>query len=296
MTPSSISVVIPAYNASRYIAETLESVLNQTLAPAEVLVIDDGSTDETAAVAEQFAPRVKVFRRANARQGASRNFGVQQARGEWVAFIDSDDIWEPKKLERQMEEVARTPGVGLCYTALVPFRVVEGEVVLDAPSRVPPAAKIREALYHSTTFLPSTVLVRRSTFLEAGGFATHFRVAEDWDLWLRMLHSGVVFAGCQEPLLRYRVHPDGVSNNALVSLREAKEVLRRQIAPMLPAPTRWMTVARTESAHESAAAQTLRHNKDPRCKLMMLRSLVRFPFNDPRRYKMFAHMVLKGPK
>src|ERR1035441_5323830 len=105
----SISVVIPAYNRSRFIAETLESVLAQTLQPDEVLVVDDGSTDDTAAIAESFVPRVRVFRRSNQKQAAARNFGVMQATSEWIAFNDADDLWDPNKLELQMEELARHP-------------------------------------------------------------------------------------------------------------------------------------------------------------------------------------------
>jgi glycosyltransferase involved in cell wall biosynthesis len=88
----SISVVIPAYNASRFIAATLESVLGQTLPADEIVVVDDGSTDDTAAIAESFGPPVRVFRRPNSRQGASRNFGVKQTSSEWIAFTDADDL------------------------------------------------------------------------------------------------------------------------------------------------------------------------------------------------------------
>jgi glycosyltransferase involved in cell wall biosynthesis len=98
----SISVVIPAYNAAQFIRETLDSVLNQTLPADEVLVIDDGSTDETASIAESYGSAVRVFRRPNLKQSVSRNFGVQEAKSEWIAFNDADDIWESNKLERQM--------------------------------------------------------------------------------------------------------------------------------------------------------------------------------------------------
>src|ERR1035437_9648809 len=100
----SISVVIPAYNASRFIAATLESVLSQSLPADEILVVDDGSTDNTVAIAAWFPPPVRVLSIPNSKAGAARNFGVSQAQTEWVAFLDADDLWEENKLERQMEE------------------------------------------------------------------------------------------------------------------------------------------------------------------------------------------------
>jgi glycosyltransferase involved in cell wall biosynthesis len=287
----SISVVIPAYNAAGFIAQTLESVLGQTLPPDEVLVIDDGSTDSTAEVAERFGAPVRVIRRANVRQAASRNFGVQEAAGEWVAFVDADDLWEPHKLARQMEELARNPAASLCYTARVEFVEQGGTIQLGKVVPVPPPEGIRGALYRNTTFLPSSVLLRRSAFLAAGGFDTQFKIAEDWDLWLRLLHSGIEFAACQEPLLLYRIHPQSVSHNAMPGLAECKEIYRRDVLPRLPRATRWWTHQKAQSGLESTAAFVLRKVGDPRCLAMMTTSIVRYPFHQPHRYKVLAHMV-----
>jgi glycosyltransferase involved in cell wall biosynthesis len=287
----SISVVIPAYNAERFIAQTLESVLAQTLPPDEVLVIDDGSTDTTADMAERFGAPVRVFRRPNSRQAASRNFGVQQAASEWVAFVDADDLWEPHKLARQMEELARNPAACLCYTARAEFAEQDGVVQPLKVVPVPASEQIREALYRNTTFMPSSVVMRRSAFLDAGGFDTQFKIVEDWDLWLRLLHSGAQFAACQEPLLCYRVHPNSVSHNASPALAEAKDIYRRRVLPHLPASTRWLNHQKSQSGQEAAAAFVLRKVGDPRYLSIMASSLLRYPFNEPHRYKVFAHMV-----
>jgi glycosyltransferase involved in cell wall biosynthesis len=288
----SITVVIPAYNASKYIAETLTSVLAQTLPPDEVLVIDDGSTDDTADVAEGFGPPVRVIRRKNARQAASRNFGVQEAKSEWVAFMDSDDLWTVDKLEKQMLELARNPKADLCYTARIHFVESDGHKTWRKVIPVPPAEGIRKALFRNTTFLPSSVVVRRSAFLAAGGFATHFKVVEDWDLWLRMLHSGTVFAACQEPLMQYRVHPHSTtSSQALIWFNETDEIYRRLVRGHIPWPLRWLRSNRVRSEHEVNAAYLLRSAYDPRCLTMMLTSILRDPFHDPHRYKVLAHMA-----
>jgi glycosyltransferase involved in cell wall biosynthesis len=287
----SISVVIPAYNASRYLRETLDSVLQQTLPADEILVIDDGSTDDTAAIAESYAPQVRVIRRPNARQAATRNFGVQEATGEWIAFVDADDIWECDKLRRQMDELAQHPEADLCYTARVEL-IQEGDTArIGRILTVPPPARIREALYRNTTFLPSAVVIRRSTFLAAGGFDTHYKYVEDWDLWLRLLRAGMEFAYCPEPLVRYRLHPQSVSHNAMPALEEVKAIYRNQVLPLLPASTRWLAHQRSQSGQEAAAAYTMRCARQPGYLPMMLRSIVRYPFNEPHRLKGLLYMI-----
>jgi glycosyltransferase involved in cell wall biosynthesis len=287
----SISVVIPAYNASAFLAETLRSVLAQTHPPSEVLVIDDGSTDDTAEIAESFGPSVRVFRRPNSRQGASRNFGVQQATSDWIAFLDADDLWEPNKLERQMQQLACEPRADLCYTGRTTFTVRDGVRHFISTIPGPPDREIRDALFKRCTFLPSTVLIRKSTFLAVGGYATHFKIAEDWDLWLRLLHSGARFTGCPEPLLLYRMHDSNVSSNGLLLLEENIQNFRNHILPHLSGLRRLFAINRFYGENQAAAAHVLRKQKDPRCLGLMARSIVRLPFENPYRYRAFAHML-----
>jgi glycosyltransferase involved in cell wall biosynthesis len=287
----SISVVIPVYNAAGFIAETLDSVLRQTLPADEILVIDDGSTDDTATVAESFGSPVRVIRRPNCRQAASRNFGVREAKSEWIAFVDADDKWQPSKLARQMEELARNPLADLCYTARVEFVEQGGEVKLGKVMSVPPPEDIRQALFRNTTFMPSSVVIRRSTFLAAGGFDAKFQIVEDWDFWLRLLHAGTVFAACQEALLLYRIHPKSVSHDAIPALAEAKQIYQNRVLPHLPKVTRWFAQMKSQSGQEAAAAYVLRGVGDPRHLTILASSILRYPFNDAHRYKVFAHML-----
>ena len=293
----SISVVIPAYNASRFIAATLESVLSQSLPADEILVVDDGSTDDTAAIAENFGPPVRVFRRPNSRQGASRNFGAQQAAGEWIAFIDADDLWEPNKLERQMEELSKHPDADICYTARVRFTQEEDAIrIIPTPSYdIPfaPAQKIREGLFRCVTFLPSSAVIRRSAFLAAGGFNDQ-RTSEDWDLWLRLLHRGTKFASCSEPLLLYRLHGNNVTvtSNKLTIYQENMSVYRAHVVPHLTGPRRWIAPARYFSPLNADIAYLLREKGDPRCLSVMTASILQWPFGDLTRYKGWLHMLL----
>ena len=118
MNPS-VTVVIPCFNAAPFLRATLESALNQSHAPCEVLVIDDGSTDQSAAIAASYGPPVRVISQANQGESVARNRGIEEARGSWIAFLDSDDLWMPEKLERQL--TAAQPGVACIHTNFRPF-------------------------------------------------------------------------------------------------------------------------------------------------------------------------------
>ncbi|GAC1656501.1 MAG: hypothetical protein NVS9B15_17700 [Acidobacteriaceae bacterium] len=300
MSAWTIAVIIPTFNAMKFLRETLDSVFGQTCLPDEIVINDDASGDGTPEFAESYgrsmlalnpsAPKIRVLRRGGQRQAKSRNYAATQTDCEWIAFLDHDDIWEPTKLERQVAELKRT-GADLCYASLSTFEQVGSEVVVRPTPPVPSASCIREALYHSTTFLPSSVLVRRAKFVESGGFNTELTIAEDWELWLRLYHSGVKFAACEEMLVRYRIHSNNQSRNALKSLEEAMAVYRQHVLPHHPSLTRWLTYRRTRSAHEYAAALALRNNGDPRQIGMLASSLATFPLSEPHRYKVLAHMM-----
>src|SRR5208337_4579078 len=115
---ASVSVVIPTYNRGELLIETIESILAQTAKPGEVIVVDDGSTDDTQERLARYADRVRYVRQPNQGVAAARNHGVREARGKWIAFIDSDDVWHPRKLECQLRVLADHPDLGILGTAL----------------------------------------------------------------------------------------------------------------------------------------------------------------------------------
>lgn len=287
----SISVVIPAFNASKYIAQTIRSVLRQTLPADEVLVIDDGSTDNTGAIAASFGPSVRVIRIPNSKLPAARNHGVKEAKGEWIAFVDADDLWAPNKLERQMQELSLHPEADLCYTGRILLVESPASTELRDVIKVPPADTIAEELLNVNKFPPSCVVIRRSTFLSVGGHDTSFPYVEDWDLWLRLLNAGVKFVDCPEPLLRYRVHPNNMTHNAIPLLEGEDRVYRTHIMPRFSGLTRWIRYFAFRGRVESGAAQTLRIKGDPRHLSMMAASIFHRPFYAPHRYKIMAHML-----
>lgn len=204
-----ISVVIPAYNAEPFIAMTVRSALQQTYQDIEVIVVDDGSTDGTAACLDEFGDRIRVLRQANAGVARARNAGVAMAKGSWIAFLDADDLWLPEKLERQMA-TAEAP---LLYTNRFNIGARGGlPVVQSAVTQMHEGDVFLPLLLEGNFITNSSVVIRRDVFESTGGFESSVSPAEDWDLWLRVAERHPARL-CAEPLVRYRFHPDGASRN-----------------------------------------------------------------------------------
>lgn len=195
MSPApTISVVIPAYNAEAYVARAIESALTQTHPVLEILVVDDGSRDQTAVVAGQFVSPVRVLQQPNGGPSAARNLGVREARGEWIAFLDADDAWLPHKLERQSQYFAddRT-GIVHCHIVNVPDRFLyDGEMTFDR-------------LWRQNMIGTSTAVIRKSMWEQLGGFIEDRTLigAEDYNFWLRAAAAGWRIALCPEELTHY---------------------------------------------------------------------------------------------
>jgi len=222
-----VSVVIPAYNCAAFVSEAVESALGQTLAPADVIVVDDGSTDGTAAVLQRFGGRIRVVSQPNRGLPAARNAGAAVATGTWIAFLDADDTWLPEKLAHQQ---AVAGDAALVYTDR--FNVGDR-------GTLPAVQGHRLELYEGDIFLPllllgnhltaSSVVVRADVFRAVGGFAEHLRAAEDWDLWVRIAEAHAV-AACHEPLVRYRYHGTQMSGDPRRMRDARRQVVERALA------------------------------------------------------------------
>lgn len=220
----SVSVIIPAYNRAHLIAQTLQSVANQTCTDWECIVVDDGSTDETASIVQQFVEadnRFKLIQQPNSNAASARNRGASEARGEFLAFLDSDDLFEPDKLDWQLQRLRQDRDAVMVYGESLGFNdrdSTRGGLLFSRISDKPQGPP-RQAFEGLLTMNPVMApLVRASAFRTAGGFDTSLPSAEDWDMWLSLARLGtVVFE--QRQSLRYRIHSGPSGNKSAQTLR-----------------------------------------------------------------------------
>lgn len=238
------SVVIPAFNAQATIPSAVASVLAQTRSDLEVIVVDDGSTDQTAAGVERLGdPRVRLISQANLGVSAARNAGIAAARGRYVAFLDSDDLWLPRYLElaaRALESVGRP---GFAYTDAYAFDPLTGKVgrrgILGRPPPVPPPADPNEFLLEllERNFVHVSTAIPRAVLEAVGGFDAAATPAEDYGLWLRIAANGYRAAWIPGKHALYRIHPEQASRDELKLRRGEVAALRAIDAVDLPTPT-----------------------------------------------------------
>jgi glycosyltransferase involved in cell wall biosynthesis len=232
-----VSVIIPAFNVAEWLAETIHSVLAQTHRPVEVIVVDDGSTDGTPLVAQGFGNAVKYIRRLNGGVGAARNAGFRASTGEYVAFVDADDLWFPDKLARQVALLESKPDVGWVYSDAL---VVDHSArhVLDRVGRtwdLPEGDIVGSLLLNNFVACP-TPLIRRALMEALGGFEElrSLTVAADWHMWLRL--AAAAPAGCvRSPLARVRSHPGSMTGTMdLDSTYNGKVTVIEQVIALRP--------------------------------------------------------------
>ena len=200
--PSSVSVIIPAYNAGQRIARTIRTALNQTLPVLEIVVVDDGSTDDTVAVVSRFGDPVRIVSKPNGGPASARNLGASMARGDWLAMLDADDWWFPRKNELQLADCG-SDDIGLSHCRLN-HRVER-----------PPRELTFQGLWDRNWISNSSVLIRRSVFEALGGFVEEPRLisVEDYNLWLRVAAAGWRVVACPHILVHY-TQGIGISSNA----------------------------------------------------------------------------------
>jgi GT2 family glycosyltransferase len=249
-----VTVIIPAYNAARFIRPTIDSVLDQTFQDFEFIVVDDGSTDDTADVVRSYEPRLRYLWKANGGQSSSRNVGIREARGEFIAFLDHDDLWYPEKLARQVALMQAAPRLGVVTTGSVLFDD-HGDLQTEIP--VLPAtsgpALLARLLLGNVIGSCSKVLVRSACFRELGAFDEQLRMAEDWEMWYRIgLRYDIVVI--PEPLIRYRIHQGNFSSHsARLNLANEMVFLQRAFAEPGFRPGPWLRGHALAERHLAAA-------------------------------------------
>lgn len=220
MSSPTISVVIPAYNRDTYLGEAVESVLAQPVEPIEIIVVDDGSTDRTAEVAEGF-DGVLCIRRDRGGAAAARNTGVNHARGELIAFLDSDDRWRPDKLERQLAAFAERPDadivLGYVEHFLCPRLAAAERRVLACPDRPAPG------------FCAGAMLVPTAVFRDVGPFDETLRVGEFVDWYARAEESGLTTVMVEDVVLERRIHAGHLNQPQADVRRDFARLLKARI-------------------------------------------------------------------
>jgi glycosyltransferase involved in cell wall biosynthesis len=227
-----VSIIIPASNAASVIVETLESLRLQTFQDFEALIVDDGSTDDTAAIAQNFCeanPRFFLIRQGNGGVSAARNTAITRARGEWLAFLDADDVWLPRKLERQMELSRQDPRANFLFTNYFYWDGHRDLHPAFSDEEPLPEGDVTRKLIWADPYGLSTVMIRRQTLLAAGSFDPAASYSQDWDMFLRICERELWARGVREPLVRYRRWPGSRTTNRLKSAEGNAEVIRRRL-------------------------------------------------------------------
>ncbi len=204
-----VSIVIPSYNRADYIPATLDSIIKQSFKDWELIFIDDGSTDTTESILANYISqdsRIKYFKQSNSERAVARSYGISLASGDYICLVDSDDLWYPDKLEKQLTIMYANPDTILCYAAVDRIDL-DGKPAKSAPRQYQGySGDVYEELL-KRNFIPSvTPMIRAEFASKAAPQVTEFIPYEDWDFWLRLSRMGK-FYHINEPLGAYRLHP-----------------------------------------------------------------------------------------
>jgi len=224
---TTVAAIIPTYNDAHRAARAVESVLQQTRLPDEIIVVDDGSAEDARPRFAHFGPRVRCLRQTNGGLSAARNAGIEATRADFVAFLDADDLWMPDKTELQLRQFEEHPEYGFSFTDLEVRDEESGRASrwFDRKQHTAEGWILRP-LYEEVFILPSTVMVRQAALAEVGLFDPRLRHAGDYDLWLRLALEYP--AGClRKPLVIRRVGRDNMSRDWLVDLFDRLDILRK---------------------------------------------------------------------
>ena len=224
-----VSVVLPAYNAERFLSEAVRSVRRQTFRHLDIIVVNDGSTDGTGAVAGQLAEedsRVRVVHTRNAGLSAARNVGIAEARGEFICFLDADDIFLHDKIERQLAFLEALPSCDLVYSDHYLGDELLNPILLECKR---PPAPLSELLSYCNWFAPMAALMKTHLLRGVGGFDEELKSAEDWDMWIRAARVAVL-AYLPGPVGIYRTHPGQMHRNLARMRVYQDKVIRKHFA------------------------------------------------------------------
>jgi glycosyltransferase involved in cell wall biosynthesis len=216
-----VSVIIPVYNGDRYLGEAIESALAQTYRPIEIIIVDDGSTDNSAQVAKRFSPSVQYVHQPNSGLGAARNCGAGLAKGDYLAFLDADDIWMEDKLTLQMAVFQSNPEADFVFGHVQQFISLE----LDENQR----NKIYCPAEKMPGFSASAMLIKRESFLRVGAFETNWQIGEFINWYIRAKEKGLTSFMLPEVVLKRRLHADNMGIRGRDSRNDYVRILKASL-------------------------------------------------------------------
>ncbi len=236
MKKNFISVVIPTYNRVSFLKEAIDSVLSQTYRNFELIVVDDGSTDGTPKLLSSYGYKIRVIPQANQGPSAARNRGIEAAKGKWIAFLDSDDVWKPDKLKKQVQFITDHPDTKICQAEEVWIR--NGKRVNPRKKHEMHSGWIYEQCLPLCIVSPSSVMIHRDVFEKVGFFDETMPACEDYDLWLRICAHYPVLYVDENLIVKYGGHSDQLSKRywgmdryrikSLLNLLEAGQLSSKQ--------------------------------------------------------------------
>lgn len=273
-----ISVIIPVYNGASDVRRAIDSALAQVNCEVEVIVLNDGSKDDTRSVMDEYGDQIRAIHQPNSGLAETRNNGIAAATGEWVAFLDHDDYWKQDKLSEQLKAAERT-GSDVVYTNAENF----GEVDRVGRLRSEPAAMLQgdllEGLLLDNFIVVSSVMIRRTVIQEYQGFNASLPCVEDWDLWLRLAADGIRFAAVREPVTMYQWRAGSMSKNfdlmRTTRKRIVGEALKAERAGKLP----WSVRRRAMASIESCSAWFMAGSSPRKAIGWYMNSLWYWPFD-----------------
>ena len=225
-----VTVVIPVYNGGRYLRESIDSVLAQTFHDYEIVCVDDGSTDDSPVLLQEYGARLRVVRQENSGQSAARNVGVKLARGEYIAFLDQDDVWYPSKVRNQVAVLDAEPDVVLVHCNF--DRIDERGRMLERGAgmieRTSALGSSMGQLIGEALIFPSAMMIRKEGYERIGGFHHALQGFEDFDLIARLKAQGR-FVMVEEPGMAYRMHGKGFTRTGGIHVIRSRETFLRRM-------------------------------------------------------------------
>jgi glycosyltransferase involved in cell wall biosynthesis len=281
MPRSKVSVIIPVFNGAEDLPGAIDSALKQQHCEVEVIVVNDGSTDATAEVIAGYGDRIRAIHQKNlgaAGLATTRNNGVAAATGDWIAFLDHDDLWEADKLHRQLQ-TANELKADVVYTNASNFGDVDRVADLRSDPDAMPAGDLFEPLLMDNFIVMSSAMMKKSLFNEIGGFTQTPVLAEDWDLWLKCAARNAIFAPVREAVTMYRWRPGSFSKNHERMRNLRLLAVQRALATVRGQQLSWSVRRKALANVESCSAWFLASTSPRKAISWYARSLAYWPFD-----------------